>query len=143
MQRDDVQKNRRLALAELAKEMVEDVQRATLFAWEMVNDPEGITPSTIGAYQDGSDAALPKLFSAQILLAANDQATCEMIAPLILKYHLVDDCLSKALIHFRREKRRGLEAVAKCQVQALGLQNSMPEIFDTWLSVWMHTVIRP
>ncbi|XUW93576.1 hypothetical protein OH764_36045 (plasmid) [Burkholderia sp. M6-3] len=63
LQRDDAQKNRRLALAELAKELAENVQRATLFAWEAVNDPDGMTPSTIAAYEQGSKAALPKALS--------------------------------------------------------------------------------
>ncbi|WP_235516566.1 hypothetical protein [Caballeronia cordobensis] len=128
-QRAEADKSLRLALAEVGAEMSQDVQRVVLFAWNAKHDPGGPTSIDIAEYEKASSAALSRLFRAQVLLAANDRATYDIIAPLIRSFHETDDCVTKALITLKRDRQQGIAAVAACHAQGIVLYDSMPEAF--------------
>jgi hypothetical protein len=111
---DEARKNLRLAIADLARELSTLAQRAAWLLWTASHTPGSLAETDLAAYEADARAGLPKLVSAQILLAAHDKPTYDRLLPVVQQFYELDEAIARATTEFRRAKPAGLQALASC-----------------------------
>lgn len=126
---DDARRNQRIVLADFAKNLAGAVQRAAGIVWIAINDPQAITTADFVSYDRESRTSLPDIVSSNVLVAADDKAAYDRLAPLLRDYYVLDERISKAGVAFRKNPGQGLTELQSCSQQARQLEASLPEAF--------------
>jgi hypothetical protein len=111
---DEWEKETRLALAELTKNLAAAVHAIAWCTWCAASEPEEMHVGHFSRYDRESKGLFPVIVGARVVLATLDHELHEKMTPLIKKLYRLDEELSHAAALFRKEREQGLEKLAIC-----------------------------
>ena len=109
---DEIRKEFRLAMAELAKRVYIALQLMQWTTWKAKHDSSNLTEDELAQYDREMKELWPNIVSARVLVAALNNEIHSQITPLILELIALDSGVAKAGILFRASKQNGIKALA-------------------------------
>jgi hypothetical protein len=113
--KDEERKNLRLALAEFTRELAVATQRIEWLVWKAENNPTSLEQPDLDAYEIDMKVILPRLFTAQVVVAAHNQDVHDRLLELAQVVYKIDDDIAKANVVFRKSPADGIQ-----ELQAVG-----------------------
>ncbi len=114
MRQDSLEKETRLAVAELCKKMVEVVQEIGWLSWSANYQPNRITLEHAKEYDLKIKQLLPQVMSSLVVVSSLDSSIHNTMDMLVKKVYTLDNNMSKALIIFEKSRKNGIEALKTC-----------------------------
>jgi hypothetical protein len=121
VRRADDEKERRLAVAELARSLSVVLHTMSWFTWEADNRPTRTTPAALEAYDGAMKAALPDLMAAISVVAALSNRAYRQFDPLVTKAFDLDGQIGKAASRLAEDPDRARQTIGEFKVAAFSL----------------------
>jgi hypothetical protein len=114
MRQDSFEKEKRVAVADLCKKMVEVVQEIGWITWSANYQPHRITLQHSIEYDLKIKQLLPEVMSLLVVVSSLDSGVHKSMDILVKKVYELDDNVSKALIVFEKSPEKGIEILKSC-----------------------------
>ena len=102
------------AVFSYARDLGGALQQVQLLTWMAKNDPVGVTPSLMLAYESGSIEVLAKIAGHRLVLAAQDPGAATATDKAANAFYGADECISKASVAMRENRDAGLVQLRAC-----------------------------
>lgn len=111
---DELEKEKRVAVAELIRKIVMAVQIAARLAWHARHHPTRINAEDTNNYEERIHELLPDIMSSVVMVSALDSNAHDPMYDLVRKVYNLDDKMSKAIILWETAQNDGAKAMADC-----------------------------
>jgi hypothetical protein len=111
---DALDKEKRLAVAELCRRLVELIQEAGSLTWYAKNHPARIRLTDIKKYEKASNLLLPQIMSLLVVVSTLDGTFYKSMNILVQKAYEIDLVVSRGIIVLSESRIDGLAAMAQC-----------------------------
>jgi hypothetical protein len=119
---DELDKERRLAIAELSRKIVAAVQTIARLAWYAQYQSDHISSEDISDYDKKIDGLLSEIMGSLVIVSALDSNMHAQMNRLVRKVYNLDDQFAKATILLASSRDEGIQAMADC----------LPEVVSFW-----------
>ncbi len=110
---DELDKEKRLAVAELCRTLVTMVQAGQGLAWYATHQPSYINDERAKEYERITEQLWPEIASSRVIVAALDSDIYASINPLFLKTTRLDERMYIALIQLENSRDESIKAMAE------------------------------
>jgi hypothetical protein len=111
---DELEREKRTAIAELTRKIVMAVQVAARLAWHARHHPSRISVEDTNNYERRIHELLPDIMSSVVVVSALDSDVHNLMYDLVRKVYNLDDRMSKAIIIWEGSQDEGAKAMADC-----------------------------
>jgi hypothetical protein len=111
--KDDVEKETRLAVAELTRKMATAVQTMLWFTSKAVNTPNEVSREDISEYDKAIQGLLPDILASWMTVSALDKGVSKTLRPLVDRIYIVDGRIALASREFEAARESSVAALAK------------------------------
>lgn len=111
---DALDKEKRIAVAELCRKLVELVQEAGALTWYAKHDPARIKMADIRKYENASNILLPQIMGLLVVVSTLDSRLHQSMSILMQKAYDIDLGVSRGSIIFSKSKTDGIAAISQC-----------------------------
>ncbi len=110
--RSEDEKQKRLAVADLARALSRAIQAMSWFTWQAQHRPERVTPAQVDQYDAEMKVLLPDVMSAVSIVAALTERTFRAFDPLVTKAFELDGAIGVATSDVRGDPQRTAANIA-------------------------------
>jgi len=110
---DTVERDARLALAELTKKLAVGVHAIAWLTWKAKYEPDKLSENDLSAYDTTMQSLFPDIVGSRIALAALTKETHNLISPLIEQLYDFDVRIAKAAALYRESASAGVRALVE------------------------------
>jgi len=111
--KDDIEKETRLAVAELARKMAVAVQAMLWFTSKAGNTPQKLSQEDISEYDKAIQDLLPDILSSLMVVSALDTEVSDKMSPLLYRIYEVDGQIAQASTQFETSPQSSVESLAE------------------------------
>jgi hypothetical protein len=111
--KDDIEKETRLAVAELTRKMAVATQAMLWFTSKAGNIPKKFSQEDISEYDEAIQGLLPDILSSLMVVSALDTEVSEKMTPLLYRIYEVDGQIAQASTQFETSPRSSVESLAR------------------------------
>ena len=129
--RTAAEKEKRLAMAELARTLSAVLQAMNWFTWEADNRPQRVTPEWIDRYDADMKRLLPELMAAISVVAALSERAYRAFDPLVSEAFDLDVRIGTAASGLTGEPERATRAIGDLKAPAYALFRRLRETLAT------------
>ena len=112
--RDEWDRETRLAVAELTRNLAAGVHAIAWCTWTAKYEPDEMRNEHFGKYDKEIKGLFPAIVGARVVLAILNRELHEKMTPLIKKLYTLDKELAQASVLFRKVRSEGIEKLAIC-----------------------------
>jgi hypothetical protein len=132
---DELDKEKRIAVAELCRKIVVMVQSAQWLAWYAKHQPSRISDVDMKEYDKKTSQLLPDIMSSLVIVSALDSHKFTLMSQIVSEVIILDEKISKAMIQLASSRDEGIEAMANCLPDFIffwdSLNRTVADMFDT------------
>jgi hypothetical protein len=116
---DTIEKDARLALADLTKKLAAGVHAICWLTWKAKYEPEKLSEADLSAYDTSMQTLFPDIVGSRVILAALSKETHDLVSPLVLQLYAFDVRVAEGAALFRRSPADGIKVLATCHDDCL------------------------
>ncbi len=116
--KDELQKETRLAAAELTRGLAAGIHAVAWCSWKARYEPDDLKEEDFAAYDREIKGLFPTIVGARIVLAALNENIHRQMTPFVKELYSLDKELAEASALFRKSREEGLKAVEVCYQHA-------------------------
>lgn len=116
---DTIEKDTRLALADLIKKLAAGIHAIAWLTWKAENEPDNLSENDLSAYDSTLQSLFPDIVGSRVVLAALSRETHEQVSPLVNQLYVFDVRIGKAAALYRNSMPEGIKALAACHHDCL------------------------
>jgi len=116
---DAIEKDARLALADLTKKLAAGVHAICWLSWKAKYESEKLSERDLSAYDTSMQTLFPDIVGSRVILAALSKETHDLMSPLVLKLYAFDVRVAEGAASFRKSPADGIKALAACHDDCL------------------------
>jgi hypothetical protein len=124
---DDVRRDIRLAVAEVATKLAALAHAVMWFTYKTVNSAGRMSPSAFETYQKEIHELISGIVGAQIRLAALDKSLYKSVTPFISDAINLTERVNEATELLTKDSQQGLKVIIECNKIALHFIKKLPE----------------
>ena len=111
---DTIEKETRLALADLTKKIAAGINAIAWVTWKAKNEPERFSENDLTTYDTTMKTLFPDIVGSRVTLAALSKEVHDQVSPLLTKLYRLDVQTTNAAAVYRKTALEGTEALAEC-----------------------------